>query len=277
MKSVHMACYDRVYNNKFQCPSIARKRTYTSAQTVDLIISNGAPDLDLDLVLQQVCRLDLVVTVIDASAVDTQMGTQVGLAQVCISAFPCAWMHPLWRLAQERRNKHSAAQVCQRFYRQTWQVMCADLILLNKCDLIPEDTARSAEQSLANLTTAKIVRCTRGEVPLAVLMDVSMQVLMHMFVASCVSRKFRSHEYIPWYVPGLHKLWNGFVFISSCMHANNCIPSHDLLLMPRHAKMTVCIMCGGSKEHQSRPCDWGSQGVYACLHACTNTFQYLGQ
>jgi hypothetical protein len=74
-------------------------------------------------------------------------------------------------------SKHDRYAVPETSIHACPQVLAADMILLNKCDLVSADAASAAEQSLATLTTAKIVRCTRGRVPVTLLMDVTMQVL----------------------------------------------------------------------------------------------------
>lgn len=102
-----------------------------------MIETSGAADpRPVAASLQKLCRLDLVVTVVDAGACQEQLSTHVGLAQAT----------------------------------------SADLILLNKCDTMPEDGLVAAEEALGLVTTAKVERCSHGKVPLTMLMDLSRQV-----------------------------------------------------------------------------------------------------
>eukprot|EP00960_Hanusia_phi_P034402 751042-Hanusia_phi.AAC.2 len=110
-------------------------------QTVDYLVieTSGAADpRPVAASLNKLCRLDLVVTVVDATAIVSQLST---------------------KLAQQ-------------------QISAADFILLNKVDLLPSEEAVSAvEQKIAQLSSAKIVKTEYGRVPLELLMDLHVQTM----------------------------------------------------------------------------------------------------
>ena len=106
--------------------------------TVDYLVieTSGAADpRPVAATLAQLCRLDLVVTVVDGTAVAEHAHT------------------PLF---------------CH-------QLAAADLVLLNKNDLLDESAAASAEGIIAGITTAKIVPTSHGKVALDLLMDLQVQ------------------------------------------------------------------------------------------------------
>lgn len=106
--------------------------------TVDYLVieTSGAADpRPVAATLAQLCRLDLVVTVVDGTAVTEHAQT------------------PLF---------------CH-------QLAAADLVLLNKNDLLDESAAASAEVIIAGITTARVVPTSHGKVSLDLLMDVQVQ------------------------------------------------------------------------------------------------------
>ena len=106
--------------------------------TVDYLVveTSGAADpRPVAATLAQLCRLDLVVTVVDGTAAAEQ----------------CAL--PLFRD----------------------QLAAADLVLLNKSDLLEEPGAQAAEAQIAASTSAKCIRTSHGKVPLDLLMDLQVQ------------------------------------------------------------------------------------------------------
>ena len=107
--------------------------------TVDYLVieTSGAADpRPVAATLAQLCRLDLVVTVVDGTAAAEQ----------------CAAV-PLFRD----------------------QLAAADLVLLNKSDLLEEPAAQAAEAQIAASTSAKCIRTSHGKVPLDLLMDLQVQ------------------------------------------------------------------------------------------------------
>ena len=107
--------------------------------TVEYLVveTSGAADpRPVAATLAQLCRLDLVVTVVDGTAAAEQ----------------CAAV-PLFRD----------------------QLAAADLVLLNKSDLLEEPAAQAAEALIAANTSAKCIRTSHGKVPLDLLMDLQVQ------------------------------------------------------------------------------------------------------
>ena len=107
-------------------------------ETVDYLVieTSGAADpRPVAATLAQLCRLDLVVTVVDGTAA----------------------------------AEHDQIPLFHH------QLTAADLVLLNKNDLLNEDATEAAEGIIARATTAKIVRTSHGQVPLDLLMDLQVQ------------------------------------------------------------------------------------------------------
>ena len=106
-------------------------------ESVDYLVieTSGATDpRPVAAALAQLCRLDLLVTVVDGSAAAQQARL------------------PLF---------------CQ-------QVAAADLVLLNKTDLLDVPALRAAEAVISGISQAKIVHTSHGNVPLPLLMDLQM-------------------------------------------------------------------------------------------------------
>ncbi|EKX46704.1 hypothetical protein GUITHDRAFT_56193, partial [Guillardia theta CCMP2712] len=110
-------------------------------ETVDYLVieTSGAADpRPVAASLNKLCRLDLVVTVVDATAISSQLET---------------------KLARQ-------------------QISAADFILLNKVDLLGSEQAVSeVEREISKLSSAKIVKTEYGRVPIELLMDLHVETM----------------------------------------------------------------------------------------------------
>ena len=113
----------------------AVQRVLERRETLDYMIveTSGAADpRPVAAALAPLCRLDMVVTLVDATTVDDCIGSRIFLAQLA----------------------------------------SADMVLLNKCDAVTSELLEGVEESLRMVTAAQIVRCNYGSVSLTDILDV---------------------------------------------------------------------------------------------------------
>ena len=122
--------------------------------SVDYLVieTSGAADpRPVAAALAQLCRLDLVVTVVDGTA--------------------------------------AVQQAHMALFRS--QLGAADLVLLNKSDLLDDTAAQAAEAVVVGTTKAKIVRTSHGSVPLDLILDLQVQAAS---TGADTSNGFLSHD-----------------------------------------------------------------------------------
>ena len=104
--------------------------------------------------LNELARLDTMVTMVDAAAFRANLGTSAYLRE---------------RKDMEGVDENDGRNVAPLLISQ---IEFADVIGLSKCDLVSEEDARAVEQGLRALNpNARITRADRGAIPLAEILD----------------------------------------------------------------------------------------------------------